>query len=222
MNPLRSLSAKLVLAFVLVAVVAVGVVAWLANRTTTREFQLYISQGKQQRAERLAPEFAAYYARSGGWVGADEWVAGLAQAQASGAGQGQGRGLGRGRGLSEERVVLADAGGLVLADSQGDLLGQHLSGAEMASGTPITVGGQLVGFLLLPTSTSVHDSLENQFLDQVNRSPCSSHAWSMTSGIWPWPRQDSFSWYRAPPTWPVSCAVCCPVLNPPPQPTARF
>jgi signal transduction histidine kinase len=67
-------------------------------------------------------------------------------------------------------VVLADADGLVLADSQGDLLGQHLSGAEMASATLITVGGQLAGFLLLPAGTSVHDSLESQFLDQVNSS----------------------------------------------------
>ena len=40
MNPLRSLWVKLLAGFVLVAVVAVGVVAILANRTTARQFEI--------------------------------------------------------------------------------------------------------------------------------------------------------------------------------------
>jgi signal transduction histidine kinase len=45
-----------------------------------------------------------------------------------------------------------------------------LTGAEMASGTPITVGDRLVGVFLIPAGTGIHDSLEKRFLDQVNSS----------------------------------------------------
>ena len=70
---------KLLLAFVIVAASAVGVAAVMANRITTRQFEIYVSQGKQERAERLAPEFAAYYGRTGSWDGVDEWWSTTAQ-----------------------------------------------------------------------------------------------------------------------------------------------
>jgi len=66
---LSRLWVKLLAGFMLVAIVAVGVVAVLVNRTTTRQFEIYVSQGKQARAEQLAPAFATYYAQTGGWTG---------------------------------------------------------------------------------------------------------------------------------------------------------
>jgi signal transduction histidine kinase len=170
MNPFRSLWVKLVVAFVLVAVVAVGVVAWAANRATTREFELYVSQGKLIRAERLAPEFAAYYARTSSWTGVEEWMASLAEAQATGRGQGQRRGRGRSGGYPADRLLLVEADGQVLADSEGELVGQRLSITELGLGTPITVAGQVVGILILPVGAGTHESLEAEFLRQVNNS----------------------------------------------------
>jgi two-component system OmpR family sensor kinase/two-component system sensor histidine kinase BaeS len=159
---------RLLAGFVLVAVVAVGVVAVLANRTTTRQFEIYVSQGKQVRAAQIAPAFTAYYAQTGSWAGVDAWMANLEGLQSGGRGQGQGRG--RGQGYVDDRLLLADTDGLVLADSQGELTGERLSDAELALGTPIEVEGQLVGTLLIPTAAGVHQSLEAEFLDQVNRS----------------------------------------------------
>ena len=75
MIPLRSLWVKLLLGFVLVAVIAVGVVAILANQTTTRQFEIYVSQGRLRRAQQLAPVFAAYYAQVGSWDGVSDWMA---------------------------------------------------------------------------------------------------------------------------------------------------
>jgi signal transduction histidine kinase len=164
----RPLWLKLLLAFVLVAAVAVGLVAVLANRVTTRQFQLYVSQGRQLRAERIAPDFVAYYAQTGSWAGVADFMAALRSPEIGG--RGQGRGRGQGAGVLIDRLVLADAGGQVVADTQGELVGQVLSGTELAMGAPIVVDGQQVGTLLVPAGEAVHLSLETEFLDKVNAS----------------------------------------------------
>lgn len=163
---LQRLWVKLLAGFGLVAFVAVGLVAMLANQATTRDFQLYVSQGKQMRAEQLAPEFAAYYARTGSWVGVDEWLTSLTQSQPVGRGQRRGQGAG----AAIERLLLTDPDGQVLADSRGDLVGERLSDAELAFGVGIETDGELVGTLLVPASGGVYESLEAEFLSQVNRS----------------------------------------------------
>ncbi len=168
MSKIGPLWVKLLAGFALVAIVAVGVVALLANRATTREFELYVSQGQLLRAERLAPSFIAYYAQTGSWAGVDDWMASLEPSQPSGRGQGQGRG--RSTGATNDRLLLADTDGQVLADSEDELVGQRLSSTEVASGIPLEVGGQHVGTLLLSAAASVHETLESEFLQQVNRS----------------------------------------------------
>jgi signal transduction histidine kinase len=157
---------KLLVAFVLVAVVAVGMVAVLANRVTTHQFELYVSEGRQLRAERLVPDFAAYYANTDSWQGVAEWMAGLTP---SGAGA---RGRGRGVGIAGilDRLVLADATGQVVADTEETLVGHQLSLNELALGAPIVVSGQQVGTLIVPSAEASLLTLENEFLDRVNRS----------------------------------------------------
>ncbi|MEJ2737864.1 MAG: hypothetical protein P8189_30640 [Anaerolineae bacterium] len=159
---------KLLLGFIIVASVAVGMVAFLANQTTTRHFEIYVSQGKELRAERLAPEFASYFAQAGDWVGVDEWMAELDGAQHGV--RGQGRGRGPGGGSTTERLLLADATGRVVADSQSELVGQELSETELEAGTPIEVDGQPVGTLVVAAETSIQESLDAEFLRQVNQS----------------------------------------------------
>jgi len=160
---------KLLAAFVIVAASAVGLVAVMANRITTRQFEIYVSQGKQARAERLAPEFAAYYARTGSWDGVGEWWVSLSEGSST-TGRGLGRGLGQGVGTASDRLVLAGADGLVIADSQGELLGEQMSTLELAVGVPIEVEGAQVGTLMILSEGTTHQSLESQFLSQVNRS----------------------------------------------------
>jgi two-component system OmpR family sensor kinase/two-component system sensor histidine kinase BaeS len=164
---LQRLWVKLLLAFVVVAAVAVGVIAVLVNRSTTRQFELYVSQGKQIRATSLAPEFTAYYARTGGWAGVESWMASLQQGQAGGRGQGLGRG--QGGSLATDRLLLADARGQIVADSQGTLVGQSLSRTQLSAGIPLEAGGQQVGTLLIVAEGTPHESLEEEFLRQVNK-----------------------------------------------------
>jgi signal transduction histidine kinase len=159
---------KLLAGFALVAVVAVGTVAVLANRITTRQFEIYVGQGRRVLAEQLAPVFAAYYGQTGSWEGADSVLAELEGSPARGRGQGQGRQ--QSQGSAAERLVLADASGLVVADSQVELVGQQLSASELAAGAPIEVAGQQVGTLLVPAAQGALQSLDASFLEQVNRS----------------------------------------------------
>jgi len=205
---LQGLGVRLLASFVLIAVVAVGIVAVLANRTTTQQFQLYVSQGRQMRAEQWVPEFAAYYARANTWMSVGEWMTALIQSQ--GSGPGQGRGFGQRVGASVERIVLADAAGRVLADSQGDLVGERLSDPELGLGAPIEVDGQIVGTLLAPAAEGSHESLEADFLGQVNKSLlwAGLAAGGVALVLGCWERTESCRVVEGPPTrvsaaWPL-------------------
>ena len=157
---------KLLAGFVLVALVAVGTVAFLANRTTSRQFEIYVSQGRQARIEPLAPAVAAYYALHGDWAAVEPWLEELIATGISGPGQGRRQGTGS----QIDRLVLADAQGEIVADTAGELVGERLSPTDLALGTPLEVHGQQVGTLLAPAAAGLHDTLEAQFLAQVNRS----------------------------------------------------
>ena len=163
---ISSLWVKIAAGFVLVAVVAVGLIAVLANRATTRQFQVYVSQGRLARAARLAPEFVDYYTRQGNWAGVQAFMAGLEEPQ--GAGRGQGRGSRSD--ASSNRLLVAGAGGQVVADSAGELVGEVLPAETLAIGVPIEVDGQEVGTLLATAQAGVHESLEAQFVREVNLS----------------------------------------------------
>jgi signal transduction histidine kinase len=169
MKPLRSLWVKLLAGFLLVAVAAVGLVGVLANQSTTHQFELYVGQGRRQRAERVAPSVAAYYAQTGSWTGVDGWLSTQGAALLQSAGRGQGTGQGQGS-SSTERLIVADANGRVIADSQGTLVGEKLSAGELALGAPLTVGGQVVGTLLMPAEPAATEPLEREFLSRVNQS----------------------------------------------------
>jgi signal transduction histidine kinase len=168
MNPFRSLWGKLLLGFLLVAVVAVGVVGILANRTTERQFQLYLSQGRQMRASQLAAQFGSYYADAGSWANVADWMSNQQPSPAGG--QVSGRGMGRAGQTPADRLLLLAPDGKVLADSQNQLLGEKLAEIEIGLGTPIVVHGQHVGTLLIVTEDATRQSLEAEFLRQVNRS----------------------------------------------------
>lgn len=163
---ISSLWVKMAAGFVLVALVAVGLVAVLANRITAHQFQVYVSQGRLARAARLAPQFADYYARQDSWAGVEVFMAGLDEA--SGTGRGQGRGVGTTS--STNRLLLAGADGRVVADSAGELVGEDLGADTLAAGVPIEVDGRRVGILLATAQENVHESLEAQFVREVNRS----------------------------------------------------
>ena len=142
----------------------------MANRVIDREFTLYVSGGGRMRAQRYAPDLAAYYVRTGGWEGADALLGSDLLDHSPGMGRGQGMGMGMGIDAASDRILIVDPDGLVAVDTTGELVGQPMSGDYQSSGAPIVVDGETAGTLLITTKDlSGNSSLEKQFLDTVNQ-----------------------------------------------------
>jgi len=179
---LNRLWVKLTLAFLAVALLAVGVAALLSLRFTGDEFRQYVVRNNMMAEPFLAESLSAYYAANGGWAGVETALAefwkssGPGQGPGTGAGMGPNMGMGQGRGLGMGRgagagLTLADANGRVLYESSGQLTGRRLSDAVLAQGVALLQGGQRIGTLLNVQPAQVALDAEGQaFLDRVRQS----------------------------------------------------
>jgi signal transduction histidine kinase len=102
---LHSFRFRVLVALILVIVVAVGVVAFLASRATSGEFERYVERGGMQRHERVEVSLAGYYTQNRSWSDVQPWVEQLGQ-------------------ITGERIVLANGEGQIIADSANKLVGQ--------------------------------------------------------------------------------------------------
>ncbi len=164
---------KLLAAFLVVIVVAVGGVAVLANRSAANEFTNYVNRGRINRAWALAPSFQDYYQRQGSWQGVDDLARNLAPAL-GGRGQGMGAGQGGpaapgGTSMGPDRVLIAEPDGRIVADSAGSLAGERLNPADLQSGAPLTAGGEVRGYLLVGALSDPANSLEADFLRHLDQ-----------------------------------------------------
>jgi two-component system, OmpR family, sensor kinase len=152
------LSVRLALAFALVTIVAVLVVAIAANRqfaTEVRRFLVY----DQVRASPLVATLADFYATHDSWDGVEQ-VAGDARLP-----MGMGRGMG-----GAAMLVIADSAGDVVYDATGRLTAR-LSRAELAEALPIEVGGRTAGYLLaIPPGRAEMSASEQRLMSRINRS----------------------------------------------------
>lgn len=143
---------RLTIAFLLLAAVGVSVVALLANQATARSFRRFLDEDQAQQWRSLQADLADYYAGRGGWDGA--------QALLTAARPGRGQG-----GVS---LALLDRLGHMVASAGGR--GNLPTSAENAAlSLPISVGGQLVGTLLINEPGQGSSRAGEQFLTEVNR-----------------------------------------------------
>jgi signal transduction histidine kinase len=145
-----NLSAKLALAFVLVALTGIILVAILANRATAVSFQRYLQAGDTQRLQRLADDVGLAFSAQGGWAGVNALLRDSAIGPEAG---------GAGYFL---RVV--DAGGQVVG-SRG---GQGRAALDFDQVVPIMANGAQVGSLLAAQAGQGERAAE-QFLASVNQ-----------------------------------------------------
>jgi signal transduction histidine kinase len=102
---IRSLHFRLFLASALVILVTIGAVFFFVGISTRGEIRQYWEHSEQIRSSRMAAELARYHTMRGDWTGVQMFVE-------------------QGGGLYGRRIVLTDAGGIVVADSHGELLGE--------------------------------------------------------------------------------------------------
>ena len=161
---------QLALAFALVILVTVGIVALLANVTAGQAFRDYLSYLDKARYSTLLEVLTDQYQASGGWQGVEKVLEQAMtmmkavpkpmlgeQSESS---------------IAENRlpqVILADAEGRVIYDKQGGQLGRELSDDERAVAQSIVVEGQVVGSLLIvrPEHAVILGPLEQRLLSRV-------------------------------------------------------
>ena len=153
---MNKLWVQLTLAFSLVTLAGVALVALLANRQVGAEFRSFVAQS-QVDGSPLVNELSDYYAAHAGWAGVDATLRDFVAAR---------RGM-SGRGPA---ITLADAGGAIVYSTAAQP-GPRLAEPERAAAAPIRAGGATVGFLLVQAGAGGPMSpAGQQFLAQVNRS----------------------------------------------------
>jgi two-component system sensor histidine kinase BaeS len=151
-----NLRTKLTLAFVLVAVVAVGLVAVLANRATAVGFQQYLAAGETNQLEQVANQLAAFYQQEGSWNGVNAVL--------------RDSGIGPDPAGGGYFVRILDAAGNdVGGRGGGSGQGRNAPAFEPDVSIPILDAGEQVGTLLVAQSGVGGSRAGEQYLAQVNQ-----------------------------------------------------
>jgi len=115
---IHSLQFRLLVAFTLVILVTIGTVFFFISLGTGGEIRQYGEQSEQIRTIRLQHMLSRYYYHHGDWADIQPIV------ERSGS-------------LYERHIILTDASGTVVADSEGDLLGEQYH--PTSSGIPLSL-----------------------------------------------------------------------------------
>lgn len=132
---IHSLRFRLVASFTLVILVLIGSVFFFIYRTTQAEIRQFEQQVDQMRVARMQVELSQYYLQQGGWKGIQPFVEQWGN-------------------LYGQRIILTDANGTVVADSDGDLLGKLYT--SNSSGRLLLLPGQAgaIGTLHITSESS--------------------------------------------------------------------
>ena len=103
---IHSLRLRLLVAFTIAILVAIGITFLFVGLATRGEIQQFHERGLQVHTARVEHILSCYYQEQGNWTGVQPFVEQMEI-------------------LRGQRVVLTDAGGIVVADSRGDLLGKQ-------------------------------------------------------------------------------------------------
>jgi signal transduction histidine kinase len=163
---------RLILAFTLVIVIALGTVLIVANLSAETQVQGYLRRFGMGGETDLMQSLADYYRQHQSWSGVEALLT-TANGQAGGQGQGQGHGSGAGQGGSQaggmvSQNVIVDSDGVIVYAPDAARIGQTLSQSELNTALPVEVDGQVVGYLLTPGSAGgLPANFESQLLAKV-------------------------------------------------------
>lgn len=162
---MRSLTVKLVLAFLLTSVAGMILASLLIRASVARGFDDYVLD---QRRAAFVADLSAYYAATGSWQGVERWV----RSQEPRRDGPPAKGAGPPR-VNPERVapfVLADAtGAVVIPFEQRFRPGQQLDADDLARGVPVVVDGHTVGTVITPERPPFPNNLaEERYLSRID------------------------------------------------------
>ena len=153
---MRSISSKLILAFLSIGVVSVLIIAVTAVWSTRAEFIRFLTDQTQLD---IVDQLSEYHRTYGSWERAES-VFGYGNNMQPGMGPGHRR---------REPFALANANGLIIVPSGPYRRGDRLSEATLEKSIRITEDGQVIGFLI-PLGTPFEGTpRELQFIQRINR-----------------------------------------------------
>jgi len=165
------LFARLMLAFLIVIVAGGVVTIWLTRQATTAQFTIYTTTSSQHQAELLVPVLADFYAAQGSWSGVETLLTADSRDTMGGGmmRHGQGTGVLGMWSMMGNRLLLVDENGRVLADTENEMVGQHLpTDVLQKNGAPILRGEQTIGTVLV--TASLQSTAQNEgFIKRVNQ-----------------------------------------------------
>lgn len=153
---MRSLTSKLILAFLAISLISIGVIVALTHFTTNREFDRFISD--QYKTE-LADELASYYEEHGTWDGLDAVYLGFTLEPA-----------GPGESRPPTFFAVTDVAGRVVLESFQHKKGELLAADRLQMGIQIQVNDETVGYLILQTPPQRRDPKEDEFIRRLDQS----------------------------------------------------
>ncbi len=156
---------QLTLAFALVILVTVIIVAVLADLTAGRAFRQYLAYTDVARFENLREGLVRYYRLHGGWEGVGDV---LEQVMSKPTPRKGGRPGTVHWPDARLRIIVADAEKRVVYDSQG-WRDRRLTRDERAAAQPLQVQGETVGWLVIsrPVQAAILGPLEQMFVRRV-------------------------------------------------------
>jgi signal transduction histidine kinase len=148
---------KLFLSFTLIVLVSVTLVAVIARRGAVNEVRSFMFRGGMYGLSDLATSLESYYSTNGSWNG----VQSIFNSPRSGM-----PGMG---GMMNQRLLLADTSGSVVADTQVVQNGNKLTSTELAASIPLEVDGMTVGYLFSAGGMGITAGNEQLVLSRLNR-----------------------------------------------------
>jgi signal transduction histidine kinase len=152
------LGIKLILGFLAVGLAGVGLVAFLAARSTAREFGRFVFNQAQFT---FVEELGQYYEEHGSWSGVAEAVHALPEGMPPDRVRAFSRAMGP--------ITLANAQGAVIIGGPGLPQGIVLRQEILRAATPIEANGQVVGFFVASPEGFARNQAEANFLRRTNR-----------------------------------------------------
>jgi signal transduction histidine kinase len=148
---------KLFLSFTLIVLISVSLVAIIARRGAVNEVSSFVFRGGMYGLSDLTTSLENYYHTNGTWKGVLSIFNPIRG------------GMNAMPGMMNQRLLLADSSGLVLADTQGLLVGNKLSSAELEAAIPLQVDRKTVGYLIAVGGLGINQGNQQAVLERLNR-----------------------------------------------------
>ena len=152
---MRSITVKLLLAFLVISMLSVVLIVLSARWMTEREFRSFLFD---QNRTNIITALADYYGTNGRWGGVENALL-VSQEQPPP----------RGIEGNNRFFTLTDTNRTVVLAGPGDQVGDLLSQSEIESGLPIKVKGNTVGFMVTRQPTIRANPAETAFLDRIKQ-----------------------------------------------------